>query len=105
MEGRGPAPAVCFFRRQASVIMPAFAQEFVRAIGQIAPGERRNCINHSPQVGLTRPQSFLGAFLVVNVSGSADESEDLSLGIAQHDGSIEMPAIDAVPGAESTEFH
>ena len=44
----------------------------VWAIGQIAPGQCRDHIDHSPQISLARSQRFIGKLLVVNVGGGTD---------------------------------
>src|SRR5882724_9766073 len=52
MERNLPTPTMRFFRRKTCVLMPFFVEELVRAIGQIAPGQCRDRINHLPKSGL-----------------------------------------------------
>src|SRR5262245_253359 len=46
-----PAPTVRLLRRETRIFMPTFVKELVRTIGQIAPRERGNGINHLSKFG------------------------------------------------------
>src|SRR4026208_2202341 len=63
-----PAPAVRLLRSEACVFMPAFAQELVWTIRQIAPGERRDGINHLAKLALVRLQRLFSSFAIIDVS-------------------------------------
>src|SRR5690242_9739649 len=84
MESGFPAPAMRLFRGQACVVVPSFIEEFVRTIGQIAPGECWNSVNHLSKscfrfLDLTQcsSESFLGPLPfdcnTSNVSSSFDQ--------------------------------
>src|SRR5262247_731494 len=51
MERGLPAPTMRLFRRKTCIFMPAFVEELVRTIRQIAPHECRDGINHLPKFG------------------------------------------------------
>src|SRR5215471_753189 len=58
MECNLPAPAVGLVWGEPSILMPTFVQKLVRTVGQIAPNQRGDRINHLPQFGF-RPLDLL----------------------------------------------
>src|SRR6185369_13267148 len=88
MECSLPPPAIRLVRGETSIFMPVPVEEFVRAVRQVAPGQRGDGIDHMPQ-------RFLGLFALSNVPSHAVNSSSIRRGVPRY------PVIGTVLGPQA----